>query len=217
MNAIRLLSAATALAMAATAAAAAPAAAPAPVPAAPAAPPPNPLATTPPPGPALPGVCVFSAEHAIAMSSVGKAYDARMRQLQAQAQAELNPERTAIETDARTLQGSQSTVAADVYQQRAQALNQRAQAYQVKAEQRSKELEATQQKNLGRITAELPPLVVAVYSAHKCSVVVAADALIAVNPGMDISEDVTKALNGKMTTISFDREHLDPQQVAPGR
>ncbi len=38
-----------------------------------------------------------------------------------------------------------------------------------------------------------------------------AEALINVNPAMDISDDVVTALNGKMTTISFDRERLDQQ------
>lgn len=72
-------------------------------------------------------------------------------------------------------------------------------------------MQATQQKNLARITAEMPPLLVSSYSAKRCSLVLGAEAVIGVNPAMDLTEDVTKALNGKMTTIAFDRERLEQQ------
>lgn len=216
MSHIRLLMA-TAAVLATTAvaqsayAAAAPAPAAAPAAAAGA---PNPLATTPPPGPPIPGLCVVSIERAIALSTVGKAFDARLTQLASQVQAELNPERTGLQTEATTLQGQQASLAADVFQQRATALNQRIQAYGAKEELRDRELQATQQKNLQRITAEMPPLLVAAYTARRCSLVVGAEAVIGVNPAMDLTDDVMKALNGKMTTIAFDRERLDQQAAA---
>jgi outer membrane protein len=218
MNAIRLITATAALAAltaaansAAAAAAAAPAAAPAPAAAAAAA---GSVAATPPSGPAVPGICVFSLDRTIAQSTVGKAFVARMQQLTSQAEAELAPERTTLQTDATTLQGQRTSLAADVLQQRADALNQRIQAYGAKEELRSRELEATQQRNLQRIAQEVNPLLVNVYNTRRCSVVFNAEALINVNPAMDISDDVVKALNGKMTTISFDRERLDQQQAA---
>jgi outer membrane protein len=172
------------------------------------------LATTPPSGPPIPGVCVFSAERAIGTSAVGRAYNARMQQLAQQVEAELTPERTQLQTDATALQGQQASLAQDVLQQRANQLNQRIQAYQQKEELRSREIDATQQKNLQRIAQEMNPLVVNVYNARKCSIVLAAEALIQVNPAMDITDDVTKALNAKMSTITFDRERLEQQAAA---
>jgi outer membrane protein len=231
MNAIRILTAAASVALltsaagAAFAAAAAPARPAAAVPARPAAAPaaaaapagvtgPGSVQATPPTAAPVPGVCVFSLERSIAESTVGKAFGARMQQIQAQAEAELTPERNQLQTEATALQGQQASLAPDVFQQRANALNQRIQAYEAKADLRSREIDATQQKNLQRIAAEVNPLLASTYQARRCAVIFSADNLINVNPAMDISDDVTKALNGKMTTITFDRERLDNQPAA---
>jgi len=215
----RLIPASVALMLAAGAAQAALAAAAAPAAPAPAAAPA--AAPTPPPAPTgapIPGVCVFSAERTIANSNVGKAFQARMQQLTQQVTAELQPERTQLQTDATALQGQQASLAADVFQQRANALNQRIQAYQAKEDQRSQELDATQQKNLGRIAGEIQPLLVSVYNTRKCAVVLNAEAVIGVNPAMDISDEVTTQLNTRMSTITFDRERLQqPAAPAAGR
>ena len=148
-------------------------------------------------------------DRTIAVSNVGKAFQTRMQQLTQQAEAELAPERTQLQSDVGALQGQQASLAADVYQQRGAALNQRIQAYQAKADQRTQELEATRDKNLNRIAQEIQPLLVSVYNTRKCSVVMNAEALIAANPAMDISDDVATQLNGRMSTITFDRERLD--------
>jgi outer membrane protein len=214
MNTTRILVATAAFAALSTAAGAAlaAAAAPAAVPAAATAP--GSVATTPPSAPPVAGVCVFSLDRTISDSTVGKAFVARMQQLQAQAEAELTPERTQLQTDANALQGQRASLAPEAFQQRADALNQRINAYQQKEGLRSQELEATQQKNLQRIAAEVNPLLATTYNARRCAVIFNADALINVNPQMDISDDVVKALNAKMTTISFDRERLDQQAAA---
>jgi outer membrane protein len=220
-SAALILAAQTTSAYAAAARPAAAAAAPAPA----AAPPPAAGAQlTPPTAAPIPGVCVFSVEEAIGISTVGKAFQARMQQLQAQVEAELTPEKNTLQSDANALQSQQASLAADVFQQRAQAMNQRIQQFQAKADLRQQEMQATQQKNLGRIAQELQPLLVSVYNNKKCAVVFNADGVISSNPGMDISGDVATALNGRMTTISFDREHLDqgqagaaPAAAAPAR
>jgi outer membrane protein len=164
-------------------------------------------AATPPPGAPIAGYCAFSYDRALADSSVGKAFAARMQQLTQQAQAELNPERTGLETEARTLQGQQQ--AAD-FQTKAQALNTRIQAYQQKEQLRTAELEQTRNTQLQRIVTQVNPLIVQVYNTRRCAVVVDASSLIAINPAMDITNDVVTALNGRMSTITFDRERITP-------
>jgi outer membrane protein len=192
------LGASPAFAAAAAPAAAAPAAAP----------------ITPPPGPAIPGVCVVSYERAVAQAQVGAALQTRLQQLAAQVQAELTPERTAIETEGKTLETQRSTLAPAVFEQRATALNARIEAYQQKEQQRSQELDATRQQQLQRVVAELNPIVVSIYTAQKCSVVMEAQGLVAVNPAMDLTNQAITQLNGKMPTITFERTRLDQQQGA---
>ena len=184
------------------AAAAAPAAAPAA--AAPAA---APIAA--PSGPPIPGLCVFSFERAIADSSVGKAFVTRLQQLNSQAEAELNPERTTLQSDARALEGQRSTLPPDQFEQRAQAMNQRIQAYGAKEQLRGRELEQTRSVQLQRIGQQVTPLVSTVQATRRCAIVFDASALIAANPAMDITADVVTQLNSRMSTITFDRERLD--------
>jgi outer membrane protein len=197
------------------AAAAAPAAPAAPAAAAAAA---APIAA--PSGPPIPGLCVFSYDRTIADSTVGKAYVARLQQLNSQAEAELNPERTTLQSDARALEGQRSTLPPEQFQQRAEAMNQRIQAYGAKEQLRARELDQTRNVQLQRIVQQVNPLVVSVYNTRRCSIVFTSESLIATNPAMDITDDVVRQLNTRMSTITFDRERLDaaaPAAPAPAR
>ena len=167
-----------------------------------------------PQGPAIPGVCVFSEEAAVGLSAVGKFTAQRIQQLASQANAELGAEKTGIETDAATLQADK-TIADDVRQQRTLALNQRAQALQRKAEVRNRELELTNQKAIARISTEINPLLRQAYITHNCSVLLNGQAIIEASPSMDVTQEVVRQLDAKITQFPFDREHLDQPQ--PGQ
>ena len=171
-------------------------------------------APTPPPGPPIAGVCVVSYERAVAESTAGAAFQNRMQQLTAQVEAELTPERTTIQNDGRTLEGQRATLAPDQFQQRAVALNTRIEQYSEKEQLRGQELEATRQKALQSIVAQINPVVIAQYTARNCSIVMEANSLIAVNPGMDLTATVITGLNSRLPTVTFDRERITPQQAA---
>lgn len=162
----------------------------------------------PPNGPPIGGLCVFSYDRAIGNSTVGKAYVARMQQLTTQVQAELNPERTAIETEGNTLQTQRASLTQDQLQQRVTALQTRAQTYTQKEELRARELEETKNQQLQKIANAINPLLASVYTSKACAAVFDQGALLAANPAMDITDAVTGQLNGKMTTIAFERVNL---------
>ncbi|WP_374570497.1 OmpH family outer membrane protein [Phenylobacterium sp.] len=167
-------------------------------------------------GPAIPGVCIFSMEGAIASSTVGKYVNTRMEQIITQVNSELNAEKTAIDNEAKALDGQRATIDQNAYEQRAAALQVRANALQRKAQLRDREVQATQQKAVGRVVQELEPFIRQVYEQKKCSMLVSRDALVIANPAMDITPQVITGLNGKITQFAFDREHLD-QPAAPAQ
>jgi Skp family chaperone for outer membrane proteins len=167
-----------------------------------------------PSGPPIAGMCVFSYDRTIAESTVGRAYVARLQQLNSQAEAELNPERTTLQSDARALEGQRATLPPEQFEQRAEAMNQRIQAYGAKEQLRGRELEQTRTVQLQRIVQQVNPLVVSVYNTRRCSIVFDASSLIATNPAMDITDDVVSQLNTRMSTITFDRERLDAAAAA---
>ena len=82
------------------------------------------------PGPAIPGVCVYFNQQALAQSTVGQAVQARMEQLAKDVQGEIAPYATQLQTEYQALQQGASTIPADQLNQRRQALQQRAQEAQ---------------------------------------------------------------------------------------
>ncbi|MES2342030.1 MAG: OmpH family outer membrane protein [Pseudomonadota bacterium] len=166
-------------------------------------------------GPAIPGVCVMSIEGVIGSSTVGKYVQTRLQQIATQVGAELKAEETSIQNDAKALDGRKATMDQGGFEKAAADLQVRANAYQRKAQLREREMQATQQKALGRVGQELDPIIRQVYQQRQCSVLLQRDALVIANPAMDISPMMTTALNAKITQFAFDRERLDQPAAAP--
>lgn len=165
-------------------------------------------------GAAVPGVCVISVEAAIGNSTVGKYVQTRLQQLLQQTNAELNGEKTAIDNDAKALEGQRATLDQNTLEQRAAALQVRANALQRKAQQREREIQVTEQKAFGRVGEEMEPLIRTAYQQKTCSVLFNRNSVVLVNPASDLTPQVVTALNAKITQFAFDRERLD-QAAAP--
>jgi outer membrane protein len=162
-------------------------------------------------GPALPGVCILSSQGAVARSQVGKAVAARLQTITQQVNAELGGERTALENEGKALDAKKATTAQDALEQQAAALQVKANAWQRKGQLRQKEVEATEQKALARVYQELDTPIKQVYQAQKCSILFDRESVMLANPSMDITDAVVAALDGRIKTLTFDRERLDQQ------
>ena len=168
-------------------------------------------------GPVIPGVCLLSREAVFAQSTVGQAATARLKQLGERAQAGLEAERRTLESEARALQTQQLTLTAPQVQHRQQQLQSRAQALQAKAAQISRELEATRAKATGRIEDAVQPVVVSAYQAKGCGLLLSRDAVLGGNLANDLTAAVIQGLNARMSTITFEREHLPPEPAVRSR
>jgi outer membrane protein len=160
-------------------------------------------------GAPIPGMCVISVEGVIGNSTVGGYVNTRLQQIGQQVNAELGAEQTAIQNDDKALSGQRATLDPATFDQRASALQVRANSFQRKAQLRDREMQATEQKALGRIGQEMEPLIRQAYQQKGCSMLVNRQAIVIANPAMDLTPAVTTALNGKLTQFAFDREHLD--------
>jgi outer membrane protein len=166
-------------------------------------------------GPALAGVCILSLDGAIGSSTVGKYVQTRLQQISQQVQTELTSEQTAIQNEAKALDAQKATMDPGAFEQKSASLQVRANAWQRKAQLRERELQATQQKALGRVGQELEPVIRSSYQQAKCSVLLQRDSVILANPAMDITPSVITGLNAKITQFAFDRERLDQAAAAP--
>jgi len=165
-------------------------------------------------GPPIAGMCIISIENAIGASTVGHSVETRMQQIVAQVNAELNAEKSAIDTDAKNLDARRATLDQGSLEQQAAALQVRANALQRKAQLRDREVSATEQKAIGRVGQEMEPLIRQVYQQRACSVLLQRTAVVIANPAMDLTPQVVTALNAKLTQFAFDRERLDGPQAA---
>jgi outer membrane protein len=162
----------------------------------------------------VPGVCVLSREGLVGASTVGKYVQTRMTQLGNQVNAELSAEQTSLQTDAKALDAKKATLQPAQYQQQGLALQARARELQEKAQQRDRELQATEQKAVARVLQEASPLVGDVVKQKACGLVLDANSVLAGNPTMDITPVVVQSLNAKITQFDFDRERLETQTGA---
>ena len=168
-------------------------------------------------GPLIPGVCLLSREAVLSQSLAGQAATARLRQLGQKAQANFDGERRRLEGEAKALQGQQASLPPQQIQHRQQQLQARAQAAQTEAAQVSRELEATRTKAMGVIEQAVQPVVLATYQAKGCGLLLQREAVLGGNLANDLTPAVIQGLDAKMTTLTFEREHLPPAPASGPR
>lgn len=180
----------------------------------PAAPAAAPAAEQPLGGSVVPGVCLLSREAIFANAAVGKAASARLNELARAAQGEVDAERKPIETEVKALEGQPDNPQT---RQKREALAKRWQALQDKAALASREIDATRAKALGRIAADVQPLIAQAYTAKRCGLLLDRNSALGGNFSNDLTPDVVKALDAKVQTMTFDRERLSTAPTAPAK
>jgi outer membrane protein len=168
-------------------------------------------------GPPITGYCIFSINEVLGASKVGQAVVARLKVLSSQVNAELQPEAESIRTDERTLETQQASLDAATLQAKRANLELRVANFEKREQLRQQEMQATQQKQFGVVLKELDPIMRDLYQQRGCSVLVDGDqgGVRLVNPAMDLSPQAVVGLDGKIQTLTFDREHLDQPGAAP--
>ena len=170
-------------------------------------------------GPPIAGYCVFSLNEIIGGSKVGQAVVARLKVLGSQVGAELQPQADSLRTDENALRAKASTLDQAQLQAQQATLQLRANNFEKLEQVRQQEMQATQQKQLGVIGRQLSPIMNDLYAQRHCSILIDADSggVRLVNPAMDLSPAAVAALDLKIQTLTFDREHADAQAPAAAR
>ena len=159
-------------------------------------------------GPVVPGICLLSREAIFANAAVGKAASARLAELTRAAQAEIDSQRPAIEAEAKALEGQPDNAA---NRQKREALAARWATLQSQAATGSREIEATRAKALERIANEAQPVIAQVYTSKQCGLLFDRSVALGGNFANDLTADVVRGLDGRIQTITFERERLPVQ------
>jgi Skp family chaperone for outer membrane proteins len=165
-------------------------------------------------GPAIPGLCLLSREAIYANAAIGKAATVRLKQLADQAQGEIEAERKPIDADLRAFQAEAAKLTPAQRGARDEALAARLRPLQAKAQLRGREIEATRLKAMRRISEEVQPLIASVYQQRKCGLLVDRNSVLGGNLANDLTADVVRLLDAKLTTITFEREILPAETGA---
>jgi outer membrane protein len=182
--------------------------------AAPAAKPPAPPAIT--HGPAIPGLCVFSANAVNDTSATGKALDARLEALQKQASAPLEARGKSLQ-DRITAYNAQKAPFPPTREKQGNDLKFEQEQLQRDSVHAQIEMQATIENATRLYNAELQPAAIAAYQQKQCSVLLSEGSASIFAPSMDISPQISAALDarGKATTFSaLERTKLTQEQVA---
>lgn len=172
------------------------------------------LAAQPLGGPVIPGVCLLSREAVFANAAAGKAASARLQELAAAAQSEIETERQPLEAELRALESQPDNAAR---RQRAEILAAQWQTLQQKAAHASQEVEATRVRAMERIANEAQPAIAQVYAAKACGLLLDRNSALGGNFANDLTAEVVQALDGRLSTITFERERLPQAAAQPAR
>lgn len=159
-------------------------------------------------GPVVPGVCLLSRQAIFGNAKVATAATARLQQLATEAQSEVNNERAPLDKEQAAFQAEVARLTPEQRLQRQTALEQRMQPIRAKAEQRSREIEATRAKVLTQISDRAQPVIAEVYRARKCGLLLDRNSVMGGNLANDLTPDVVTALDAKVAPFSFNRETL---------
>jgi Skp family chaperone for outer membrane proteins len=159
--------------------------------------------------PAIPGICVLSKEAVFDGSKVGQDVTAQYRAARDAAQQEVNDQEAKIASGIKALEDEKASLPEDRYQQRQQELAKRLQDLRADAARASQDLEATRAAVVKQIAKAVQPFIASVYRVNRCALLLSRDAVLAGNPGMDVTGEVIKGLDGKITTMTFARDKDD--------
>ncbi|MBU6248762.1 MAG: OmpH family outer membrane protein [Xanthomonadaceae bacterium] len=159
----------------------------------------------------VPGLCMISREAVFAQTKVGQAASEHLKQLAEQEQNQLGNERGPLQSDIQKFQQEAPKLAEAQRKQQGQALQQRMQQFQQKAGELNERIQLTRSKVMQRIGQEAEPIVASAYKSHGCGLLLNRDAVLGGNVSNDLTPDVVKGLDAKITSLSFNLEPLPPQ------
>jgi Skp family chaperone for outer membrane proteins len=168
-------------------------------------------------GSAIPGLCMLSREAVFAQSKVGQAASERLKSLAQGQQTQLENQKKTLDADIQAFQQKQASLTEAQRQQQGGALQGRMQAFQGQVHDLEERVDATRGKVMQQIGQQAQPVVEATYNSHHCGLLLNRDAVLGGNTTNDLTPDVIKGLDAKVTTLSFNLEPVSAAAPAAGK
>lgn len=163
--------------------------------------------------PAIQGVCAYSHGAAMGTSKLGGAIRDRLNQIGQQTEAELKAQGDAFDGEVKAYQGQAATLTQQQKEQKELELRQKQNTLQQLVQVRQREIQITEQQVEQRFGQEEGPMLEQAIRERACGIVLDADSSFYVSRTMDITPSVVAKLDGKITTLAFDRANLEQLQA----
>ncbi|HEX7341290.1 MAG TPA: OmpH family outer membrane protein [Rhodanobacteraceae bacterium] len=165
----------------------------------------------------VPGVCMLSREAVLADSTVGKAADARFKQLVDQADSQLKVQQGALNHDIQQYRAKAKTLTAAEQKSQQESLGLRIHTFQTEKQKLDERANLTRAEITQKIGKVVNPLITSIYKQRGCGILLNRNVVLAGNQANDLTTEVVNALNKKMTTISFNLVPLPKQPQQSGK
>ena len=162
------------------------------------------------------GLCMISQEAVFAQSKVGQAAGERLNMLAQQASSQLDTQRKPIETDIQAFQQKSASLSEAQRKQQGESLQQRMQTFRNQTDELKQRIQLTRAKVTQSIGANAQPIITSSYNSHHCGLLLNRDAVLGGNTTNDLTADVVRGLDGKITTINFSLEPLPAPNAVNG-
>ncbi|BFI94571.1 MAG: hypothetical protein RSP_00810 [Rhodanobacter sp.] len=162
----------------------------------------------------VPGVCMLSREAVFAQSKVGQAASDRLKMLAAQQQALLDDQRKPLAAEVQAFQKKAAKLSEAQRKEQGQALQARMQGFQAQVNQLDERIQFTRGKVMQQIGEQAQPIVASAYASHHCGLLLNRDAVLGGNTTNDITADVVRGLDAKISSLNF---NLEPAPAAPSK
>jgi len=161
----------------------------------------------------VPIILVINRAQLLNESEAGKNIATQANTLRETIAKELEDEFQSIKSEEEQLIAQQSLLAPEVLQERAQKLQLRRQKFQVTQQTKNREYQASIAQATGEIGKVLEPILTEMITERSATILIDRAELIFATPEIDVTAEVMKRLNDKLTEVELKRVTTDPNAV----
>ena len=161
----------------------------------------------------VPIILVINRAQLLNESEAGKNIATQANTLRETIAKELEDEFQLIKSEEEQLIAQQSLLAPEVLQERAQKLQLRRQKFQVTQQTKNREYQASIAQATGEIGKVLEPILTEMITERSATILIDRAELIFATPEIDVTAEVMKRLNDKLTEVELKRVTTDPNAV----
>lgn len=160
-------------------------------------------------------VMVINMDVIFTQSKVGQSVNSQLQTYAKSLQAENKKGEDAIQAEAKKLSGQRALLQPADFQKKLTALQQREMDHQRKMREKSQELQLGQEKARAQIQETLRPILEDIIKKNNANILVDQSVLIYSTPDRDITTEVLRRLNEKLTELTVKPIPLSSLQQAP--